>query len=450
MAKSTSKNTNKIQMEASFSKGAQLSSSKSSDVPGQSKPTTKVVDNGKKVITSDWSPWGTNNKFPQEVFEDLEKSSILLQSIRDRAKVHIGSGIVYGHQVQVEKNGEKVIKFERLIIDEIEEFLEETNSYAKQFQIALDLETYYNAFVEYIYNNGGTKIVNYNAPKAYYCRKKKQDDKGTSSQIYVSSKWPKPTKDEVTAVDCYDPEKTNQKKFMEHIQYPCSTPGTNYSLADWDVIRRNDWLDIAESVPKMKKMIFKNQSIIKYHIEMPDNYFELNCTNWEDKGVDGQKAYKEEFEKKLTEFLAGIENYGASIITYTPVGDDGQLMGGIKINVLDNKMKEGMFLPDSSAADYQVLFAIGVSPGIRGVGMPGEKNGGSGSFVREDLWKMQILAIPDAHFSLRPLRLISKINKWSERLNKGKRIIFKYGDVSTLRTLDQNSKGKEEVQLGES
>ena len=47
-----------------------------------------------------------------------------------------------------------------------------------------------------------------------------------------------------------------------------------------------------------------------------------------------------------------------------------EYLAGWKINVIDNKLKDDAYLPDSQAANSEILFAIGVDPCLVGSGFP--------------------------------------------------------------------------------
>ena len=48
---------------------------------------------------------------------------------------------------------------------------------------------------------------------------------------------------------------------------------------------------------------------------------------------------------------------------------------GWKINVIDNKLKDDAYLPDSQAANSEILFAIGVDPSLIGASCSRWQNG---------------------------------------------------------------------------
>jgi hypothetical protein len=412
------------------------------------KPTI-VTDPDKLRDNRPWALWGSNNNYPAEVMQDLRKSSVLKTALEARVNVHMGSGPLYYNKEVDKETGEVVMR--RLVIDQIEEFLEKTEAFLVQKELVSDLYTLANAFPEFIMNKGGKEIAHYSRKKAVYCRTGKQNSDGLIDYIYLSSKWPTPAKEHWTRIKVWNPEKQDAKKFCIPLQFITSDEGLNYSIPHWDAVRKNGWLDVAAIVPEARLNIYKNQSIIKFHVNIPYNYFEMTLgAAWEAMTPEKQAEKKLEIETQIETYLADVKNYGKSIITYYPVDEMGKKLSGIEILVLDNKALGGDMLPDAAAANAEVTFAVGVNPNIVGVGIPGSRaSTGSGSYVREELWKMQALEMANRYISLKPLRVITQLNGWAKKHNGGKMIHWQYGDIVTLRTLDQNPKGKEDATLGE-
>jgi hypothetical protein len=199
----------------------------------------------------------------------------------------------------------------------------------------------------------------------------------------------------------------------------------------------------------IKKAIFKNQATLKYHVKIPSDYFAKNCQNWNGLNDAEKEKLKDGIEERLEKYLADVENSGKSVTTYTykdALGNE----TGIEITAIDNKLKDGAYLPDATAGNAETLFALGINPGIIGVGIPGSRDSqGSGSYVREELWKMQALIMADRNVTLAPLRHISRLNNWAKKYNNGNPIHWAYGDISTLETMNQNKQGRKDIIQGQ-
>jgi hypothetical protein len=440
---------NKVNLTSYVSEGKKVitaSVQRTYENPNRAIAETKVTTNeDDKHNHRDWVYWGPTNNYPQEVLQDLRKSSLVKRIFNDLANIHVGSDILYG-TYEVQENGTRL--FVPAYSQEIEDFIFENDAFEVQKELVLDLETFYNAFPEFIWNKAGTKIVQYGRVKAAYCRISKPQN-NRSKFVYVSSRWPNPSKEHYSRIAIDNGSGNNLKKFCLPLSYPSMDLGSRYSRPHWDSVRENGWLDIAANVPKILNIIYANQAVIKYRIDIYDKYYENVYSDWNEVSAKVQQERKDNLEDELTEFLSDMENYGKSLITYYPTNDAGEKLAGITIEAVDNKRlsKDGNFLVDASAANSEICFATGMPVVLSGVGVPGARSSqGSGSTIREELWKMQALMAPNRNISLKPLRLISHLNKW--RIN-GKRVVWKYGDTSTLQTLNKNPNGKEPAVLGD-
>ncbi len=57
------------------------------------------------------------------------------------------------------------------------------------------------------------------------------------------------------------------------VNYP-SVNKTYYQVAAWDGARLSGWIEIAGKMPTIVKALFEKAFRIKYHIEIPESYFE--------------------------------------------------------------------------------------------------------------------------------------------------------------------------------
>lgn len=399
-------------------------------------------------LNGDWIKWGDDNRFPEHVMADLAESTVARPILERRAKIHVGAGLYY-YTIDIEEGGKRVKR--PLYIPEIEEFMDMNNSHAVQFGLANDLEHFFNAMPVYSLNTGKTEIAGIDFLKMYHTRMGKPDEKDNKiKHVCFSYNWPNPSKekDEYLTYNIYNPLKPlKHAHIVTPLRYNTSNECIYYELAVWDGIRQNGWLDIERLVPKLKKHIFQNQAILKYHVKIPYDYWVRKYTKevWVKLGKKGQdNAVKEELQK-LDKFLSGVENSGKSFVSF--YGHDpisGKPYPGFEITAIDNKLKSDDYLPDASAAITAVCFAMGYDPTNMGSVMADKRgSGGSGSDKREALANLQSSMLVDRSVSLEPYRLITRVNKWNEKYSKelgGKRIHWGYLDVDNSHTLDQKSK----------
>ena len=95
-------------------------------------------------------------------------------------------------------------------------------------------------------------------------------------------------------------------------------------------------------------------------------------------------------------------------------------------------MKDGKMLPDSAAADKQILFSMFSNPAIYGSNLLGDGasgGAGSGSDIREATLVLMNLLQPERTNNLAVLDLVKKYNGWSKRLEV-ERSIFAVTDTT--------------------
>jgi len=260
-------------------------------VKGPKAPEVKTDKNSSALRP--WALWGDDNLFPEQVMTDLRESTVGKRILADRTKLHYGSGLIYYYtpitstlrEPQGSKSGDDPQEVQKkttlekipLYIPEIEDFLEENNVPLVQKAIIEDLETFYNAMPLFLQRrDGGQKIAGLSYKKMIHCRIGRMGETSRrSDKIFHSYQWPYPNDKQYQAIDIFDADNPFRfKSFVTPLRY--STPDSNiyYELAIWDAVRQNGWMEIDKMVPAIKKFIFTNQAILKYHIKIPKTYWE--------------------------------------------------------------------------------------------------------------------------------------------------------------------------------
>jgi hypothetical protein len=400
----------------------------------------------KTTDTKPWSPWGADNNFPQTVIDLISKSTVSPAALQFKIKSIYGKGIV-PCKVTMDASGKEVIT---LVEDKaVQLFFKENNIKKFLLEQITDYVWFGNVFPEIILNKRRNRILRIYSNEAAYCRwEKRSDSSGLIENCYVSAMWPSPRKDEVIPVPVLDPydlvnslNEGSAYKYVVPVSLP--SPGRSYyQLVPWDGARSNGWIEVANEIPRFKKSMFKNQMNIKYHVRIPYEY-------WENKfKALGTKITEEEKQKiiseeigKLNDFLKGNDNVGKAFVSHfgtDPVTK--KEYAGWSIEPIDDKMKDGKWLPDSQAANSEILFAMQVDPSLMGAGLPGGAYGGgsgSGSDKRESFLIQTALLQTDRDAILEPLELIRDFNGWDPNIQ------FRFID-SILTTLDKG-KGTEKV-----
>ncbi len=394
-----------------------------------------------KQTGSTWSPWGDANDEPQAIMNDLKLNAIARRALQIRTAAHFGKGVVaYRGEIDENGNEKKVIVTDEEVLD----FFRINNINLQYSELVHHLEVMGNAFPELILNKKGDKINRINLLDPAYCRWEVM--KASSRRIenvYYSANWPSPSSDEYDLIPTFDPLKYTEnksghsKKFVFPIFYK-EIGSTYYHSAVWNGIRAGGWLGVSNKIPALKLAIFKNQMSIKYHIEIPDDYF---TTRYPHPTFTEAQREEKRVEKltELNKFLTDTENSGKSIATFFFYDKAARKeLPGWKINVIQNKLKDDAYLPDSQASNSEILFGIGIDPVLVGH-MPGAQLGSSGSSKREAWWTLVNTMHVSRAVSLQLLDFIRDFNGWD------KTIKFAFVDVDTSQTQDQHPSKTEEV-----
>jgi len=381
--------------------------------------------------------WGTNNRYPQEVINDLENAPWISSVLDYKARALYGNGLIYGKVIGYEKDGSEI--FQREKNPEVEQFLKQSNfkrSYL--FPACRDLYTFYNLFPEIILNKDRTKIVDINIIDASFCRWEKQDDKGKVNNLYVNANWQTTgTIDNSKKVPVLDPfwdpaETLRKRRDSYNYIYPLSYPTQGkvyYQLAHWNTIRTSGILSWLNSVIKYKVKLMANQITVKYLIETIEEYWIFKYPNWESMTAQERQAKIIAERTAFDTYLMGEENAGKSILTRSLVDPiTKQQIPGIKITALQDNFKDGQYIEDSQEASSHLLYALGVDGTLIG-NSPGKGMGaGSGSDKRVSF--NTYISLCDIHrdLILEPLYMVKEFNKWDPDLD----FRFKYPFVMTL------------------
>lgn len=406
-----------------------------------SNPVHRAINFGRE-----WFPWGETNNFPQEVIDLVSKSTVAPSALQFKIKSIYGKGVM-PVRVEMDASGKEVLS--KVEDPDVLRFFTENDIRKFLREMITDYCWFGNVFPECILNKRRNRIVRLYSNEATYCRWGLRSQKtGLIEYCYISAMWPHPLDSEIIKVPVADPynllESIRTGSAYKYI-IPVSTPSPGrsyYQLVPWDGARANGWIEVANEIPRFKRAMFKNQMNIKYHVKIPYDYWEQRFSSAGKKLSDPEKkAIVEEELGKLNDFLKGSDNAYKSFVSH--FGTDPitkKEMAGWSIEPLDDKLKDGKWLPDSAAANSEILFAMGVDPSIMGAGMPGgpySGSAGSGSDKRESFLIQTALLQTDRDTILEPLNLVRDFNGWDPSIQ------FRFIDT-ILTTLDKG-KGTEKV-----
>lgn len=405
------------------------------------KPNSKE---GKKYIE-----WGDSDKFPATISKAVRKNGSASSAMRVKERAHYGNGLTL-FTTSKSDAGKKVINY--VSIDEepnIEAFFKKIKYKFFLQETIKDLEWFNVAFPEFVLSVDRKSIASVRRLKTAWCRYAAPNAEGFVDKIYISSKFGVASNTDVedttivSEIPLLNPYltreeiidycvKNNIDRFTIPFGYPVSDESF-YPEADWHSILNSGWLEVANSVPEYKLNIFKNQVSIKYIIEIDERYFEkIYYQEWEKYDLEKKLSIRKTLIEAITNELSGNTNSGKSISSIMFEDQKNQQISAVKITPIDDKFKDGSYLPEAEAANSEVLFAMGVDPSVIGAGIPGGKLGaGSGSDKRVAFTIMQALKTPDRDVSLAPLEFVQDFNQWNPKIK------FAYENTE-ITTLDKN------------
>lgn len=402
-------------------------------------PSPPKVNPGDTYATGDWMPWGSDNDFPRQLLDKLGKISLGFPNLNRNADIHFGQGLVtYKYEVVDGK-----IQKTAIIDKDWRDWSKSANFSHNLSEIIESLEIFYIAFPLFIMNKERTKVNRVLCLDTSFCRIGKPDEKTNKSKsIFYSATFPNPTgKEYVEEIPIYNSEwETGDypARFVYPIYYR-TWGNVFHPKPGYYSVFENQWVDVAISVPKLKAAIFQNQATLKYHVEITYDYFRRKYEDWDTCGPEKQIEYFDDTCQEWDDNLASEDKSAKTIVSTKGFNTStGKEESGITINVIDNKFSDTMHLPDASAANREIMFAMSNDPSLVGAVEHSSKIGaGSGSDKKQGNLMMQQTAERDRQVSLLVPQLVQYINKFSSEIE------FDYLDMDISSTMDVNPTGKE-------
>lgn len=414
---------------------------------GQTSPKIKKAN----ADTDKFSAWGDDNLYPQELTEKLNKTGAAIGGLEVLCSAHYGLGFRLYEDVETQ---EGVSSRERLrtSFPEINAFFKSCRWDIALSEIIEDFETYGIAFVEYLLSPNYDKIVSIKRQQAAHCRLGVPKPNGYIDKVYINTSFGDNFDEELTLEvpffsDIHNVESLKaycKAKKIEKFIIPVMrtlTTEKNYPKVKWHSSFVNGWVDVVLSVPTFKKYMFENQLNLKFVIYVADDFFshKYGRNEWQEMSDTQKEEERQKTIRAIDAHMSGNKAAGRSFLSPFFRDQNGNLIRGIEVVPIDDKIKDGNFLPDASAGNSEILFPMGVDPCLLGAGIPGGKTlSGSGSDKRE---AYTILSTRMPIKRLRTLEIFDRIrdwNGWPETL---------YGNFPNinLTTLDKNPNGQQVI-----
>lgn len=379
-------------------------------------PIPNWTDNGYR-----WAYWGDNDLLPTEMRQKVEAVPIAGAVLAKKISMMEGNGLVYFKTADLAKG----MKVERAYDPRVEMWLEDNRIETEWFPAqCADYCLPFNCFSELILTKSRKEVAGLYHISAEHARLSKANTRNMVDWLIYSYHFPFATADADTnrvampLYKWYDRQRfldgLTGPKFGWHTRFP--TPGMIYYARAWwlGLFKKDGWLDVSSQVPRIVSAMQKNQISLKYQILIPEMYFVIRNPNWHSFTADERAKLINDKVAEINTFLAGVENSGKSIVNLFKENEvSGQAYGKIEIIAIDDKAKSGTWVPDSYAADAQIVQGFGMDPSQIGLAPEGGKMGaGSGSDKREGYNLLITLNTPDQRRVLEPLNWISKYNGW--------------------------------------
>ncbi len=379
-------------------------------------PVPAWTDNGYT-----WAYWGDDDLLPSKMREKIEAVPIAGTVLAKKISMLEGNGLVYFKTSEL-ANGAQV---ERAYDPRVEEWMAENRINEEWFPAqCADYCLPFNCFSEIILSNDKKQVTNLYHISAEHARLSKANARNQVNWLMYSYHFPFGTAQAdqnrviMPLYKWYDRENflngLSGRKFGWHTRFP--SPGMIYYARPWwiGLFKENGWLDVSSNVPKIVNAMQKNQIALKYIICIPESYFIIRHPDWTTYTAAKRTVVINNKVKEINDYLAGVDNTGKSLVNLFKENEiTGAAYGKIEIIAVDDKAKTGTWVPDSYAADQQIVQGFGMDPSQIGLQPNGGKMGaGSGSDKRESYNLMVTLNTPDQRRILEPLNWISRYNGW--------------------------------------
>jgi len=399
-------------------------------------PATTVPPDPTQTTLVDVANWGTDNLLPKLMVDEMEATGILSGTVDHKVRFALGNQGPQPYRL-LSRNPDGSEELEAITDPAIDEWLLENDIYHHAFGLFKDLSGLGQNCALLKFNRAGTAIGLMWRHDVSEMRYQKKDDSGHIKNIYLSSKWLDgintlsyksgdllqrrllPSIAPISFLRAMKPEALRGTEFA----YVTRQPGWNrpyYSMPLWYSARK--WVSIAKQVPEMKAAIFENNIRLKYKVVIYDEYWLHNFPDWDTYDDAKKRSEQDKVYDDINDFLAGSQNAYKSIFVdgkiHPQLGSNGDRFQFIDIEPIKDETKAGELLPDSAAANFEILFSMGMSPALLGLNsISGGYAGGagSGSDIREAALVQVMIQAFERQSLSRLLGIISAVNGWTSR-----------------------------------
>lgn len=418
---------------------------------GSKEAITKSTDKD-NLTTGPWAYWGKDNKLPLTFADHIENCGVLSAALDAKARIATGKGVQPFTIENILPDGTEELKW---VNDaEILEWLEENQLFDTHLDFSFDKNGYGWRCGSYMLNVKRNKINRIHRKDVYECRLQKKSTDGSIKKIYMCADWASNSQGfnknahiELPALrEGFELHDLNSRDYgfeFAFIDRRIRNGRQYYPMPLW--YAASEWVKVARSVPGHKNTQFQRQIQLQYVVTISQKYWENLYSNWGTMENDKKMEIVNAKYDEIDSWLSGSANAYKSLFCFCYVDPvTGKEIKDIQIEAVDDKVKDGKMLPDSAAANSEILFALMVNPALMGAGQPGgpySSNAG-GSNVRESYLVQMMLLEEERKMNLTHLNTVKRFNGWDKRFNKP--LVFRH-QSGLLTTLDTGKSTKNEM-----
>lgn len=388
--------------------------------------------------------WGENNDYPDLLYNASRKAGVLQQGLKVRNQLMYDQGLIT-YKETINEKGQTVVT---LVEDaKVNAWLEEVKAHLYVMDAIRNYNRFGNVFALLKWN-GARNYLHIECRKTRWCRLERPNPKsGQHEHVYESAQWSNGlliSKDGITneqkpwvvkhkLVPISDAEtmiKHDEKNFNFMLHLKDWISEDPYGEAPYFSTYENGWLDISSSVPMIKKRLFMYAMTLNYVVYIDDDYW-VTVYGKEFLTLTPEKKSEKinDLQTSIENNLLGKDNAFKSLfasLKYTP---DGKEKKAIIVEAIDNKLREGTFIPDNLHANGEIVAALGIDACLFGASVFGDKvSSGSGSNIREARLNTIGMMKMDRDLILEPLRIAHKLMGFDTNIKYG----FKAFIINTL------------------
>lgn len=424
-----------------------------------SSPTPSVTDRagngGKKMqitygedkTAEIWS-WGKNNLLPQDREALVMDNNIVPELMATKRDITVGGGLMC--YVERFKDGKRSIEEVQMPVaarawfDQLVERNGTQDLDAYLLKASRNLIYHSNTFTEFVREKGG-RIFSMKALEARHLRPERMNDKGKIMNWFWSGNWKEFRKEEYRpqAIPAYQGEAKLQSKYLMHVMDDVLSD-EYLGIPTWWGGRA--WIECANAIPIFHINNLRNGYTIRWHIEIPKDYFwdytsQANSPKDKEDAKSKETKAKQEFLAKLNAFLAGYEQTGRALITEYELNKQlGKDFPGIKVTPLNVDLKDKALLDLFEKSNDANISAQGIHPTLAAIQTQGKLS--SGSEIRNAFMMYVAIKTPVKRaLLLKPIQHVHKVNGWGDEIKWG------FRDIEITK-LDENPAGRQDVAVG--